>query len=174
MMFLSLSLSLSLRYFRPFLIRRFTKQEVLQARVDMQRRTNEWYQGLREVSSEEDEEDVILELETTFSPPQLKKTKNPPPVAMWGGGGGGSNKSPPPRGGGGGGGRGLLNTKSSPSPPLWTEVQLEGGRESRSSRSSASNSELSSVRDRTTSRSPPSLDDVKSGGSLLSSSSSNL
>ena len=33
----------------------------------MQRRTNEWYQGLREASSEEeDEEDIIMELETSF------------------------------------------------------------------------------------------------------------
>ena len=33
----------------------------------MQRRTNEWYQGLREASSEEeDEEDIITELETSF------------------------------------------------------------------------------------------------------------
>ena len=167
------------RYFRPFLIRRFTKQEVLQARVDMQRRTNEWYEGLREVSSEDDDEEVILELETTFSSPQhhtshLKKTKDDssPSVAKWGGGA--SNKSPPPLRGGGG--RGLLNAKSSPTPPLWTEVQLESGRESRLSRSSGSNSSNSElgrgsyVRDRTTSSRSP-LDSGHSGGGAPSSSS---
>ena len=84
----------------------------------MQRRTNEWYQGLREASSEEDDEDVILELETTFSSPHdhshLKKTKNTPSVVKWGAGA--SNKSPPPLRSSGG--KGLLGTKSSPTPPV--------------------------------------------------------
>ena len=43
------------RFFKPFLIRRFTKQEVRDARIEMQRRTNEWYEGLRAFSSDEDE-----------------------------------------------------------------------------------------------------------------------
>jgi sodium/hydrogen exchanger 8 len=165
-------LYLDYKYFRPFLIRRFTKREVLHARVDMQRRTNEWYQGLREASSEEDDEDVILELETTFSSPHdhshLKKTKNTPSVVKWGAGA--SNKSPPPLRSSGG--KGLLGTKSSPTPPVWTEVQLESGRESMSSKSSGSNSSNSelggSVRDRTTSRSPQSVD---TGGGPPSGSS---
>ena len=138
----------------------------------MQRRTNEWYQGLREASSEEDDEDVILELETTFSSPHdhshLKKTKNTPSVVKWGAGA--SNKSPPPLRSSGG--KGLLGTKSSPTPPVWTEVQLESGRESMSSKSSGSNSSNSelggSVRDRTTSRSPQSVD---TGGGPPSGSS---
>ena len=32
-------------------------QEVHEARIEMQRRTNEWYQGVRAVSSEEEEEE---------------------------------------------------------------------------------------------------------------------
>ncbi len=33
----------------------FPFQEVHDARIDMQRRTNEWYQGLRAISSDDDE-----------------------------------------------------------------------------------------------------------------------
>ena len=125
----------------------------------MQRRTNEWYQGLREASSEEDEEDIVIELETTFS-------KSPRSVARWTGSGPASNKSPPTSRSG----RSLL--KESPTPPLWTEVNLESGRESsRSSRSSGSNSsnfEVGFVRDRMASRSPPSAED---SGGLPSNSS---
>ena len=125
-----------------------------QARVDMQRRTNEWYQGLREASSEgeEEEEDVIVELETTFTKQQA------PGRPPWRdeGRGGVSYKSPPPpaynR-------RGL---KKSPQPsPVWSDVNLEcsGQENNRSSGGShSSNSELVFVRDRTASRSPPSGD----------------
>ena len=125
----------------------------------MQRRTNEWYQGLREASSEEGDEDIVLELETTLSSPHKK---SPNPLARWSGSSS-SNKSPPLQRGG----RGLL--KVSPTPQLWAEVDLVGG--GRSSRSSGSNSELGFVRDRTASRSPPSAGDGGGGGLLPSSSS---
>jgi sodium/hydrogen exchanger 8 len=120
-------LYLDYKYFRPFLIRRFTKEEVHRARVDMQRRTNEWYQGLREESSEEED---VIELETTFSHHHTSPS-------TWSSGA--SNKSPP------------LLTSSKASPPLWTDVQLESGR---SSGSNSSHSEHSSLQHRTNSRSP--------------------
>lgn len=135
-------LSLMTRYFRPFFIRRFTKQEVHHARIDMQRRTNEWYQGLREASSEEDDEDIIIHLETSFSHHQ----KSPHHFGR------GSHVRSP------------LGLRDKSSPPL---VHVEGAH---SSRSSASNSEpgtSSSVRGRTTSHSPPSADGV----TVLSNSS---
>jgi sodium/hydrogen exchanger 8 len=150
-------------YFRPFLIRTFTKREVHQARVDMQRRTNEWYQGLREASTEEeDEEDIVAELETTFSSPHLHQKRAPPPAAPWRGGASINSPLPPLQR------KGVGNTKTSPTPQLWTEIQLESGQSSRSSGSNSSNSELSGVRDRTSSRSPPSGD---AAASVLSSSS---
>lgn len=138
------------RYFRPFLIRRFTKQEVHRARVDMQRRTNEWYQGLREASSEDDDDDVIVHLETSFSHPK----KSPHTF----GPGRGSSHPRSPLG---------LSVRDKSSPPL---VHVQGAHSSRSSTSNSSNSEpgsFGSVRDRTSSRSPPSVD----GGTVLSSSS---
>lgn len=117
----------------------------------MQRRTNEWYQGLREASSEDDEDEVVVE--TSFS--QLQKS--PPTFQASDGISGASNKSPP------------LSSSgwSKRSPPLWTNVHVESVQGSRSSGSNSSNSELGSVRDRTSSRSPPSGD----GTTVLSSSS---
>lgn len=136
----------------------------------MQRRTNEWYQGLREASSEEEEEEVILELETTFGSPSSLHLKDSPAAVKWKGNS--SKKSTPQLRNSG---CGFMDTKSSPTPPLWTDVRLECGEGTgssiRSSGSNSSNSELGVVRDRTTSRSPPSLDDVAGGGGLLSSSS---
>ena len=99
----------------------------------MQRRTNEWYQGLREASSEEDD---VVELETAFSHHHKS-------ASAWNGGA--SNKSPP------------LLAAGKASPSLWTDVQLEGGRYSGSN---SSNSERSSVQHRTNSRSPPHGDGV--------------
>ena len=147
------------RYFRPFLIRRFTKREVHRARVDMQRRTNEWYQGLREASSDdEEEEDIVVELETTFTSNQLSPSSSSGNTGR-GGAKNSSYKSPPPPGydGRGYGGRGLKGSPTAAS-PLWTDVNLEGSGHESGRGSHSSNSELGFVRDRTCSRSPPSGD----------------
>ena len=113
----------------------------------MQRRTNEWYQGLREASSEDDDEDIIVHLETSFSHHQKS------PHA-----GRGASQLRPPLG---------PSVRDKCSPPL---VHVERAHSSRSSTSNSSNSEpgsSGSVRGRTSSRSPPSVD----GGTVLSSSS---
>lgn len=50
---------LDYRYIRPWFIRRFTREEVKAARFEMQQKTVEWYQGLREASlSDEDLHDT--------------------------------------------------------------------------------------------------------------------
>ncbi|XP_019859906.1 PREDICTED: sodium/hydrogen exchanger 8-like [Amphimedon queenslandica] len=58
------------RYIRPFFIRRFTKEEVKASQFDMQQKTVEWYQGLRNDSlSDHDEihETTAGEEESTVS-----------------------------------------------------------------------------------------------------------
>ncbi|XP_065913305.1 sodium/hydrogen exchanger 8-like [Dysidea avara] len=75
---------LDYRFISPFLTRRFTRSEVREARIEMQKVTNAWYSGVREVSSDEEElmegdHEQILEEEITevdFQQPQSSPKLN--------------------------------------------------------------------------------------------------